>query len=74
MPEQEFKQILRANPSSVSVFAWENNVQPIRIASGTEGQQLIELLQHTVYTPDYRMFREAYKVKDEIRAYLSPLP
>lgn len=53
LPEQEFKAILRAMPSSVSVYTWEDNVQPLRIASGAEGQQLVELLQHSVYTPDY---------------------
>ncbi|CAM4180205.1 hypothetical protein [Saccharibacillus endophyticus] len=52
LPKADFKSIVRAEPSSVSVYAF-GEVQPIRVASGEQGKTLTEMLRQAVYTPDY---------------------
>jgi len=52
LPKADFKSIVRAEPSSVSVYLLDE-VQPIRVVSDEQGKTLTEMLRQAVYAPDY---------------------
>lgn len=51
LPDENFKSVLRADPTSVSIHRWRE-AQPTRTVTGSDSAALIELLRQAVYAPD----------------------